>query len=60
MKKRYRLVRRGERNTYYCFDTLNNKRTSMETADPQAAQRIIDAKNDALRQPALNLNIARA
>src|ERR1051325_10882199 len=60
MKKRFRLVRRGERNTYYCFDILTKKRTSLETDNPDAAQRIIDAKNDALRQPVLNLNIARA
>ena len=32
----------------------------METNDAAEAQRVIDAKNDALRQPALNLNIARA
>jgi hypothetical protein len=60
MKKRFRLIRRGERNTYYCFDTLTNRRESLQTNDADAAQRIIDAKNDALRQPVLNLNIARA
>jgi integrase len=60
MKMRYRLVRRGERNTYYCFDTATKKRASLETADPDEAQRLIDAKNDSLRQPSLNLNIARA
>src|SRR5579862_5295450 len=60
MKMRYRLVRRGERNTYYCFDTATKKRTSLETGDPDEAQRIVDAKNDSLRQPSLNLNIARA
>jgi integrase len=60
MKKRFRLIRRGERNTYYYFDTLTNRRESLQTNDGEAAQRIIEAKNDALRQPILNLNIARA
>jgi site-specific recombinase XerD len=60
MKKRFRLIRRGERNTYYCFDTLTKRRASLDTSDAEAAQRIIEAKNDALRQPILNLNIARA
>ena len=60
MKKRYRLVRRGERNTFYCFDTQTGKRTSLETNDADAAERLISAKNEALRQPVLNLQIARA
>ena len=60
MKKRYRLIRRGERNTFYCFDIETQKRTSLETFDRDEAERIIEAKNDSLRQPALNLNIARA
>jgi hypothetical protein len=60
MKKRFRLLHRGERNTFYCFDTLTKKRSTLDTENRDCAQRIIDAKNDALRQPALNLHIARA
>ncbi len=59
MKARYRLIRRGERNTYYCFDTVTNKRTSLETGDAEEAARLIVAKNEACRQPAMNLEIAR-
>lgn len=61
MKKRYRLLRRGERSKkFYCFDTLLRKRTSLATADVDAAAQIVLAKNQALRQPALNLQIAKA
>jgi integrase len=61
MKKRYRLVRRGERHgTIYCIDTVTRQRTSLNTKDAEEAQRLIDAKNDALRQPMLNLQIAKA
>ncbi len=59
MKKRYRLVRRGERNTFYCFDTLTKKRTSLETGNPEEADRLIAAKNEACLQPVMNLQIAR-
>jgi integrase len=61
MKKRYRLFRRGERSKkFYCFDTLLRKRTSLATADADVAAQIVLAKNQALRQPALNLQIAKA
>lgn len=61
MKKRYSLVCRGGRGgRFYCYDSLTGKRQSLGTKRLEEAQRIIDAKNDALRQPALNLNIARA
>lgn len=61
MKKRYSLVCRGRRGgRFYCYDSLTGKRQSLCTKRLEEAQRIIDAKNDALRQPALNLNIARA
>src|SRR5262245_58302698 len=61
MKNRFRLIRRCERGAkYYCVDTLTGKRTGLCTADKDAAQQIVLAKNQALRQPALNLQIARA
>ena len=61
MKKRYRLIRRGNRSRgYYCVDTQTRKRTSLETASEDEAQQIVQARNQAERQPIINLQIARA
>ena len=61
MKTRYRLFRRGVRGgVYYGVDTLTGQRSSLGTVDEEEATRIIHAKNEALRQPALNLQIAKA
>lgn len=60
MKNRYRLVKRGERSTYYCVDSTTGKRESLNTKDRDAAEQILIAKNQALRQPSLNLQIAKA
>lgn len=61
MKARYRLTRRGSRgDTFYCKDTHTGKRTSLDTNDEDAAEQIVLARNQAERQPMLNLQIARA
>jgi integrase len=61
MKTRYRLICRGNRGgAYYCVDTQTGKRTSLGTADEDDAQQIIEAKNNSVRQPILNLQIAKA
>ena len=61
MKTRYRLTRRGSRgDTLYCVDSTTGKRTSLHTANEDAARQIIEAKNQAERQPVLNLQIAKA
>ena len=61
MKTRYRLTRRGSRgDTLYCVDSTTGKRTSLNTSDEDAAEQIVLAKNQAERQPALNLQIAKA
>jgi integrase len=61
MKTRYRLIRRGLRgNAYYCVDTQTGKRFSLGTVSADEAKQIINAKNQAERQPVLNLQIARA
>jgi len=60
MKHRYRLLYRGERGTFFCFDNVTRKRTSLQTKDRDAAEQIVLAKNQALRQPVLNLQIAKA
>jgi integrase len=61
MKKRFRLMRRGIRGgAFYCVDTHTGKRTSLGTTDEEAAEQILLAKNQAERQPILNLQIAKA
>jgi len=54
-------MRRGLRGgKFYCVDSATGTRTSLGTADEEVAVQIVRAKNQALRQPALNLQIARA
>lgn len=58
MKNRYRLFRRG--NVYWSHDSSNGKQESLRTKDRTEAQRLLNARNEALRQPGINLQIARA
>ena len=61
MKTRYRLIRRGVRNgALYSVDTKTGKRTSLRTDDEDEARQIINAQNQAIRQPVLNMQIAKA
>ncbi len=61
MKTRFRLIYRGERgNQFYCVDSETGRRFSLKTKDRDVAEQIILAKNQSLRQPALNLQIAKA
>jgi integrase len=61
MKTRYRLIRRGIRGgKFYCVDTVTRKRTSLNTLDEDEARQIAEAKNQAERQPEINLQIAKA
>src|SRR6266446_1099351 len=61
MKTRYRLTRRGIRgDRFYCVDKTTGKRTSLHTANADEARQIVDARNNAERQPVLNLQIAKA
>lgn len=61
MKVRYRLIHCGERGSkFYCVDSENGRRTSLHTHDRDAAEQIVLAKNQALRQSHLNLQIAKA
>src|SRR6267378_4667359 len=61
MKTRYRLIRRGIRGgAFYCVDTRTGKRTSLRTGSEEEARQIVEAKNQAERQPVLNLQIAKA
>jgi hypothetical protein len=45
---------------YYCFDKVTGKRASLNTTNEDAARQIVEAKNQAVRQPAINLQIAQA
>jgi integrase len=61
MKTRYRLIFRGTRGgMFYCVDKLTGKRTSLQTTDKDEAEQIVQAKNNSVRQPVLNLQIAKA
>src|SRR5262245_36531638 len=61
MKQRFRLIRRNIRGgIFYCVDTEARKRTSLGTQSEDEALQIVQAKNQALRQPVLNLSIAKA
>ena len=57
--KRYRLIYRGCRDAYYCFDTHTKKRESLGINDANEAQRLVDARNEAVRHVAMNLQIAQ-
>jgi integrase len=57
--KRYRLIYRGNRDAYYCFDTHTKKRESLGINNPDEAQRLVDARNEAVRHVAMNLQIAQ-
>jgi hypothetical protein len=58
MKAHYRLFRR--QGTYYCEDTTTGRQTSLRTKDEAAALTLLHARNEAARQPCLNLQLARA
>jgi hypothetical protein len=61
MKKRFRLIRRGLRGgKFYCVDTSPGQRTSLQTNSQDEAEEIVAAKNQSVRQPILNLQIAKA
>lgn len=57
MKPRYRLFRRA--GVYYCEDTTTGQQLSLKTKDEAEALTLLHSKNEAHRQPVLNLRIAR-
>ena len=59
MKQRYQLFKRGW-GTYYFQDTETGKQQSLKTRDKHQARALVHTVNEALRQPMLNLEIARA
>ena len=58
MKTKYTLFRRGE--VFYIQDTATGKQTSLRTKDETEARSLLNARNEAQRQPVLNLHLARA
>lgn len=60
MKQRYRLFRRGEGGRFYVHDGATGKQHTLGTSDRALALRLLHAQNEAERQPAINLQIARA
>ena len=44
---------------FYCVDTKTGKRTSLQTANEDEARQLMESRNNADRQPAMNLQIAQ-
>lgn len=60
MKHRYILYRRKAGGMYYVEDTTTKKQESLGTRDRAEATTLLNARNEAVRQPQLNLHIAKA
>jgi len=58
MKTKYTLFRRG--GIYYSQDAATGQQKSLRTRDEAEALQLINARNEAHRQPVLNLQLARA
>lgn len=60
MRARYRLYFREKTGRYYIHDDLTGKQESLHTKDKETAQRLFHSRCEAEKQPAINLQIARA
>jgi integrase len=58
MKTRYRLFLR-RKSVYYAFDDTTKTFSSLKTKDKAEATRLLVAMNEAGKQPAMNLSLAR-
>ena len=58
MKDRYRLFLR-RKSVFYAFDTETNRFESLRTRDRTEARNLLHAKNEACRQPQMNVQLAR-
>ncbi len=58
MKERYRLFLR-RKSVYYAFDNTTKTFQSLKTKDEAEANRLLVALNEAGKQPAMNLSLAR-
>ena len=57
MKNRFILFLRS--GIFYCEDTSTGKQTSLRTRERTDAERLLHVKNEAVHQPAMNLQIAQ-
>jgi integrase len=57
MKNQFILFQRS--GVYYCENTASGKQSSLRTRDKDEALRLLNARNEAVRQPAMNLQIAQ-
>src|ERR1035438_5925506 len=57
MRNRFILFQRS--GIFYSEDTSTGKQTSLRTRDRAEAQRLLHVKNEAMQQPAMNLQIAQ-
>jgi integrase len=60
MRQRYRLYLREKTGRYYLHDDATGKQESLHTKDKATAERLFHSRNEAEKQPAINLQIARA
>src|SRR5664279_1572796 len=58
MRQKYRMFLRG--SVYWIQDNVTGKQESLGTKDRTEARRLFNAKNEACRQPIINMQIARA
>ena len=58
MKERYRIIQRSDRGGgCYCVDTQTGERSSLGTRDRQEAKRLVQHRNEALKNPHINRKI---
>src|SRR5438874_13207516 len=60
MKQRFILYRRKAGGMFYIEDTETRKQESLGTKDRAEAKSLLNARNESVRQPQLNLQIAKA
>jgi hypothetical protein len=60
MKRRYILYRRKRGGMFYIEDTETRKQESTGTRNRAEATSVLNARNESIRQPHLNLQIAKA
>src|SRR5258706_8744315 len=60
MKNRFRLYRRTTGGVFYIHDSETGKQESLGTRDRAEATALLNARNESVRQPQLNLQIAKA
>ena len=58
MQNRFTTFKRGK--VFYCEDLATGRQTSLKTRDEEEAQRLIQARNDAVKLPQMNLVMCKA